>query len=173
LVQLSEAALSAEMMAGPWIYAGDGTVLGSLDAIFAKEFAPTSSNNRRIRITGHALPPDAALLAPGMSAPFRVALGMPSGSVEDTQTLKMEYKIDGFLHINSAPLLRLLRDAHTAAAAAGAQLAIALRVDPAAHRCCLWLAPSGATGAALEAPTLPAGVEQLSEAALAVAAART
>jgi hypothetical protein len=67
----------------------------------------------------------------------------------------------------------LLRDAHTAAAAAGAQLAIALRVDPAAHRCCLWLAPSGATGAALEAPTLPAGVEQLSEAALAVAAART
>jgi hypothetical protein len=50
---------------------------------------------------------------------------------------------------------------------AAPHLILVLRADPAAGHCFLWLAPSGSTGRALEAPALPAGVAQLSAAAVA------
>ena len=69
---------------------------------------------------------------------------------------------------NSAPLVRLLVASDIAAAkAGGAGVVLAFRADPERGACFLWLAPAGATGDALAAPTLPEGVAQLSAAALA------
>jgi len=74
---------------------------------------------------------------------------------------------DGGTDISSVHLMRLLAASYESAVAADAALDLAFRADPAHGACFLWLAPTGAAGAALEAPALPAGVEQLSEAALA------
>jgi len=148
---------------------GDGTYVCSLPC------ALESSN--RLRIKRRLVPTafEGALAAAGLlnrrGCPCTPVFLGPPGDV-GRRLYVLSARLEDFsqrLQITSLPLIRLLRA--SAATAGGAPLDLAFRADPDRGVCFLWLAPAGATGAALEAPALPTGVAQLSEAALAAAAA--
>jgi len=164
--QLSEAALKAELDAGRasevWAAAGDDTVCGLLAGIF-----PTSELPERIRIPKLAVPPALrAMLSAAGSTRAPVVLGPPVGGDSATQGVNTGMEADGRLSIKSIPLLSLLQAANAAAGAAGAPLELVFRADPTLRACRLWLAPAGSKGRAPTAPVLPAGIAQLSSAAL-------
>jgi hypothetical protein len=172
--QLSEEALAVEAAAGlPWAPAGQDTAIGKLDAICKKEARDNNSLDRRVRIPALAVPPAAKALfelaaGAGKPVPVPLLLGPPSGAAREVDwIMEITQQKDENLHINSAPLVRLLRSAHFAAGVA--QLSVVLRAEPGAGRLRMWLAPAGSTGPALEAPNLPAGVAQLSARAVAAA----
>jgi hypothetical protein len=97
-----------------------------------------------------------------------VVLGPPAGG--DAQNSRLTAGVhtsDGRLELNSLPLLR---QARAAAAKAGGPLIVALRADVEQRRLRVWLAMPGCSAGELESGTLPAGVSQLSERALALGA---
>jgi hypothetical protein len=162
--QLNAAALAAEA-AHSWAAAGECGIRGALAAI---NLVGADGANGAMHMPANAVPPALqAAVAAGERARVPLAFGPPIGGEARAGGTKVLLREEGGLRVNSAPLIRLLREAREAAAAAGAPLDVVLRAEPDSGRCRLWLAPSGSEGAALEAPTLPAGVAQISEAALA------
>jgi len=162
VTQLSEVALKADVEAGRasevWATTADDTVVGLLAAAF-----PTG-NFERIRVAALSVPPALRemLSVVGIRhAP--VVLGPPVGGDAAAQGITARLAADKRLAIKNTALLSLLKSTHATAAEAGAPLTLVLRAEPAARRCCLWLARAGSTGRALEAPVMPAGVKQLSE----------
>jgi hypothetical protein len=169
--QLSEAALKAELDAGRasevWAAAGDDTVCGLLAGIFPTSELPEQDPRSRIRIPKLAVPPALrAMLSAAGSTRAPVVLGPPVGGDSATQGVNTGMEADGRLSIKSIPLLSLLQAANAAAGAAGAPLELVFRADPTLGACRLWLAPAGSKGRAPTAPVLPAGIAQLSAAAL-------
>jgi hypothetical protein len=167
--QLSEAALASDA----WEIAGRDTALGSLDAIFSDAMYACSSrsNGDLFRVSPLAVPPLVKAAVEKSGGPHAwVFLGPPScGEAGRNASVKVALLPDGQLDVKSLQLMRLLLAAKEAAAAAGTPLVLVLRAEEARGACRLWLAPAGSTGRALEAPMLPAGIAQLTEAALASA----
>jgi len=145
-----------------WALDDDNTAVGGLKNPLG--------NNKRLRIPSTAVPGcfEGIVAAAGGAAP--VHLGPPHAqghTAAAAPLLKAKLRDSGRAEINSAPLMRLLVASDIAAeAAGGAPLELVFRADPTLRACFLWLAPAGSRGRALTAPVLPAGVAQLSSAAL-------
>lgn len=156
--QLSSAALAAEA-AQSWAAASDGDMRGALATIV---LAGDKDGKGTISIPVHAVSPALrATIAAGARSRVPLVFGPPNGGEKMAGGVRVILREEGGLRINSAPLIRLLREAREAAAAAGAEVEVRLRAEPQERRVRMWLAPAGSEGEAL-----PAGVTQISEAGI-------
>jgi len=164
--------------ASSWALLDADTVACGLEAALADRHH--ASQMGRLRLPKALLPPALAAaaaenlaaagagpsLVKGAAMPWLpVFLGPPSSPAAGISQMQVRLQKDGRTQLLSSPLLRCLERVNTASAG-GPPLALVLRAEPAARRCRLWIAPAGAVGGALDAPSLPPGVQQLSEATL-------